>query len=84
MQIIDGFKFEALKGTPYIWGAIDGSHIRMWQNPTIDQVPSDSHNYQFYHSILLQPVVTITKRFLDICANMPSSTYDTTHLCGKN
>lgn len=60
---------KMLTSVPYIWGAIDGSHIRLWNKPTVNQVPTDYFNHHFFHSILLHGV-----------CDMPGCTYDATHL----
>ena len=78
MDVMDGF--EALIGMPFMWGAIDGSHIRLWQKVPLEYVPADYHNHHDFHSILLQGVYDHRKRFLDVCCNMHGGTHDATHV----
>ena len=60
-------RFESLKGIPYMWGAIDGSHIRLTKKPSDKEVPSDYFNRLKSHSLLLQGVCDHKQRFLNVC-----------------
>lgn len=72
--------FENLTGVPYMWGAIDGSHIRLTKKPTAQQVPADYFNRLKFHSILLQGVCDHRRRFLNVCIQAPGGCHDAAHL----
>jgi hypothetical protein len=54
---------ESLTGIPYIWGAIDGIHIRFTKKPSEKQVLADYFNCLKFHSILLQGVCDHKRSF---------------------
>lgn len=65
-------KFEDMTDIPNICGAIDGTHIKLWRKPRLQDVPKFYWNeyYKFY-SVLLQGVCDADKVFWDVCCNAP-------------
>ena len=76
--IMDGF--EEMTNIPYMWGAIDGSHIVLTKKPTLQQVPDDYYNRHHSHSVLLQGICDHQRWFLDVCVCSPGGTHDARHL----
>ena len=53
-EIMNGFK--TLTGIPYMWDAIDGTHIRLSRKPKKEYNPVNYHNRLGFYSILLRGV----------------------------
>nr|CAG8508278.1 12207_t:CDS:2 [Entrophospora candida] len=66
-------EFKKLAGFPGVFGAIDGSHIKI-------KAPSnfaiDYFNRKGYYSIVLQAIVDSNKKFIDIFVGFPGSSHD--------
>ena len=76
-RIMDGF--EEMTNIPYMWGAIDGSHIVLTKKPTLQQEPDDYYNRHHFHSVILQGICDYQLRFLDVCVCSPGGTHDARH-----
>jgi hypothetical protein len=72
--------FEKITNIPYMWGAIDGSHIVLAKKPNAKEVPNDYYNRHHSHSVLLHGVCDHKRRFLDICVYSLGGCHDATHL----
>ena len=80
-EIMNGF--ETLTGIPYMWGAIDGTHIRLLRKPKQEYNLADYHNRLGYYSILLQRVCDHRRKFLNVCVRAPRGSHDAAHLRGS-
>ncbi|CAM6111088.1 unnamed protein product [Calypogeia fissa] len=73
-------KFQDMTDIPNICGAIDGTHIKLWRKPRLQDVPKFYWNkyYKFY-SVLLQGVCDADKVFWDVSCNAPGGMHDEVH-----
>ena len=66
-----------------MWGAIDGTHIRLSRKPKQEYNPMDYHNRLGFYSILLQGVCDHKRKFLNVCVRAPGGSHDVAHLRGS-
>ena len=75
--------FETLTRIPYMWGAIDGTHICLSRKPKQKYNPANYHNRLGFYSILLQGVCDHRRKFLNVCVRAPGGSHDAAHLRGS-
>ena len=63
-----------------MYGAIDGTHIRLADKPKLAFVHVDYWNRHYQYSVLLQLVCDSDLNFWDVAVLAPEGTYDATHL----
>jgi hypothetical protein len=63
-------RFEKITNIPYMWGAIDGSHIVLAKKPNAKEVLDDYYNRHHSHSILFKGFVTINGNFWMYVCNL--------------
>ncbi|KAG6543027.1 hypothetical protein Mapa_015523 [Marchantia paleacea] len=73
-------KFQNLTNIPNICGAIDGTHIKLWRKPRLQDTPKFYWNNKKFYSVLLQGVCDADKVFWDVCCNAPGGLHDAIHL----
>ena len=64
----------------YMWGAIDGTHIRLLKKAKQQNKPVDYDNQLDFYSILSQQVCHHKWKFLYVCIRAPRGSHDVAHL----
>jgi hypothetical protein len=73
-------RFHALSRLPNMCGAIDGTHIKLYQKPAQCYIPADYWSRHDFHSVLSQGICDGDRNFWNICIAAPGGTHDATHL----
>ena len=61
-------------------GAIDGTHIKLYQKPAQLYIPTDYWSRHDFHSVFLQGICDSDRNFWNICIVVAGGTHNATHL----
>jgi hypothetical protein len=68
--------FKSLIGLENMCGAIDGTHIRLIENPPMNLILVDYWNQHDHYSLSLQDVYDANLLLWDMCERAPKGTHD--------